>query len=94
MGYKTEKSKTLFQKAQRCLVGGLSSSFHKAPWSDYPIYMEHGKGAKVYDVDGNSYIDFLNAFGPNILGYVHPDLTKAVEKQLQKGTLLAAPNED
>lgn len=94
MDYKTEKSKTLFQKAQRSLVGGLSSSFHKAPWNEYPIYMEHGEGAKVYDVDGNSYIDFLNAFGPNILGYVHPELTKAVENQLHKATLMAAPNED
>ena len=75
MGYSTEKSKQLFQQAQRCLVGGLSSSFHKASWSDYPIYMDHGAGSKVFDVDGNSYIDFLNAFGPNILGYVHPNVT-------------------
>ena len=37
MAYTTEKSKELFQKAQRCLVGGLSSSFHKAPWNDYPM---------------------------------------------------------
>ena len=94
MDYKTEKSKELFAQAQRCLVGGLSSSFHKAPWNDYPIYMDHGEGSKVYDVDGNSYIDFLNAFGPNILGYVHPEVTKAVEKQLHKATLMAAPNED
>lgn len=94
MTYTTEKSKGLFQQAQRSLVGGLSSSFHKAPWNEYPIYMDHGEGAKVYDVDGNSYIDFLNAFGPNILGYVHPELTKAVEAQLRKATLMAAPNED
>ena len=94
MAYKTEKSKELFQKAQECLVGGLSSSFHKAPWNDYPIYMDHGKGSKLYDVDGNSYIDYLNAFGPNILGFVNENQTKAVIEQLQKGTLLAAPNED
>ncbi|MDE8734182.1 aspartate aminotransferase family protein [Eubacteriales bacterium DFI.9.88] len=94
MTYKTDKSKELFQKAQRCLVGGLSSSFHKAAWNEYPIYMDHGKGSKVYDVDGNSYIDYLNAFGPNLLGYVHPDLTAAVAKQLQKATLMAAPNAD
>ncbi|MEI3504608.1 MAG: aminotransferase class III-fold pyridoxal phosphate-dependent enzyme [Anaerovoracaceae bacterium] len=93
MAYTTEKSKELFQKAQRCLVGGLSSSFHKAPWNDYPIYMDHGVGSKVFDVDGNSYIDYLNAFGPNILGYVHPVLTAAVEAQLHKATLMAAPNE-
>ncbi|MCQ4637858.1 aspartate aminotransferase family protein [Anaerovorax odorimutans] len=94
MTYKTDKSKELFQQAQRCLVGGISSSFHKAPWNDYPIYMDHGEGARVFDVDGNSYIDYLNAFGPNILGYVHPALTEAVEKQLKKATLMAAPNAD
>ena len=48
MAYTTEKSKELFQKAQRCLVGGLSSSFHKAPWNDYPIYMDHGVGSVSY----------------------------------------------
>lgn len=94
MGYSTEKSKQLFQQAQNCLVGGLSSSFHKASWSEYPIYMDHGEGSRVFDVDGNSYIDFLNAFGPNILGYVHPEVTRAVEAQMHKATLMAAPNED
>ncbi len=94
MAYSTEKSKALFERAQRGLVGGLSSSFHKAPWMDYPIYMAYGKGSKLYDVDGNSYIDYLGAFGPNILGFAHEGLTKAVQEQLWKGTLLAAPSED
>ena len=94
MAYTTEESKKLFQQAQRCLVGGLASSFHKAPWNEYPIYMDHGEGSKVFDVDGNSYIDYLNAFGPNILGYVHPELTAAVKAQMDRATLMAAPNED
>ena len=89
----TEKSKALFERAQGSLVGGLSSSFHKGAWQDYPLYMAYGKGSKVYDVDGNSYIDYLNAFGPNILGYVHESLTQAVESQLQKATITAAPSE-
>jgi len=93
MTYSTEKSKALFERAQRCLVGGLSSSFHKGSWMEYPIYMDHGEGSKVYDVDGNSYIDYLNAFGPNILGYVQESLTRAVEAQLKKGKLTDAPSE-
>lgn len=94
MAYSTEKSKALFEKAQRGLVGGLASSFHKAPWMDYPVYMAYGRGSKLYDVDGNSYIDFLNAFGPGILGFAWPAVTEAVQKQLWKGTLYAAPSEE
>jgi glutamate-1-semialdehyde 2,1-aminomutase len=93
MAYRTEKSKALFERAQACLVGGVSSSFHKAPWSEYPIYMEYGRGSRVYDVDGNAYIDYLNAFGPLILGYVPEGVTPAVEAQLRRGTLTAAPSE-
>lgn len=94
MPYTTEKSKALFERAKRCLVGGVSSSFHKPPWSEHPIYMEYGKGSKVYDVDGNSYIDYLNAFGPLILGYVPDGVTQAVERQLHRATLTAAPSEE
>lgn len=93
MTYTTEKSKALFERAKNSLVGGVSSSFHKPPWSEYPVYMDYGKGSKLYDVDGNSYIDYLNAFGPLILGFAPAAVNAAVERQLQKGTLLAAPSE-
>lgn len=91
--FKTEKSKALFYDTKKYLVDGVASSFHKAPDEEYPIFIAYGKGAKLYDVDGNEYIDYNCAMGPTILGYNHPKLIEAVTEQLQKGTQFAAPTQ-
>ncbi len=88
--YNTTKSKELYEKAKRVLVKGIASSFHKAPYEEYPIYFENGKGSKIYDVDGNEYIEYGD-FGPMILGYCHPRIEKAVTEQLVQGSLFPGP---
>lgn len=91
--YRTEKSRELFEKAKHSLVGGVASSIHKGAWQEYPLYIERGKGSKIYDVDGNEYIDYMMAFGPMILGYSPETVNAAVRAQLDLGTQLAAPTE-
>ena len=57
--YTSDGSRKLFTELQKYLVDGVSSSFHKAEIEEYPIGATHGKGSKVYDVDGNEYIDYV-----------------------------------
>lgn len=88
--FNTEKSKALFEETKRYLVDGVASSFHKAADEEYPICLEKGKGSKVYDVDGNEYIDYIGAFGPMLLGFCPETVNQAVMKQLEKGSQLSA----
>lgn len=92
--FTTEKSKALFQQCKEYLVDGVSSSFHKAHNEEYPICITHGKGAHMYDVDGNEYVDYVAGFGPMILGYAPDVINKAVAAQLEKGSQFSAPSED
>lgn len=88
----TKKSAELFKRAQKSLSGGLSSDVQKGGWQEYPIYMEYGKGSKVYDVDGNAYIDYLLALGPLVHGYTPEPIIEAVKKQLDKATIFGSPS--
>lgn len=89
--FNSEKSEKLFQETKKYLVDGVSSSFHRAPIEEYPICMEYGKGSKLYDVDGNEYIDYVLGFGPMILGYSSDALKKAVIEQVERGSQFSAP---
>ena len=89
----TDKSRELFNEAKKLFVGGVASSLHKSAYEEHPLYIERGKGSKVYDVDGNEYIDYLAGYGPMILGYSHPAVNQAVIEQLEKGALFASPTE-
>ncbi len=55
----------------------------------YPIYLDNGKGGKVFDVDGNEYLDYVSALGAITLGYNYPAVSKAIKKQLAKGTIFS-----
>ncbi|MBW2410252.1 MAG: aspartate aminotransferase family protein [Deltaproteobacteria bacterium] len=88
---KTDKSKALFEDAKKLFVDGVVNSLHKSAYEEYPLYIDCGKGSKVYDADGNEYIDYLGGYGPMILGYCPPAVTAAVREQLDKGALLAGP---
>lgn len=92
--FTTEKSKSLFQECKEYLVDGVSSSFHKAHNEEYPICITQGKGARMYDVDGNEYVDYVAGFGPIILGYAPEAINKAVTEQLEKGSQFSAPTAD
>ena len=91
------KSKRLFERAKKSIPGG-SCSENRSPNRGltpgiYPLYMEKGKGSKIYDVDGNEYIDYLLGVGPIILGHSHPKVNEAVKEQIDKGTILGVNNE-
>lgn len=76
------------------LLDGVGSSFHVSSYRDYPVAMTHGKGSKLYDVDGNEYIDYVLGFGPMLLGYCPPAVDRAVAEQLRRGSHFSAPTED
>jgi len=89
--FNTSGSKSLFEAAKKSLLGGVASSLHKGRFEEYPIYITRGSGSRIYDVDGNEYIDYLGGFGPMILGYSPPSVNDAVMEQIAKGSQFAAP---
>src|SRR5687767_14243390 len=74
---RTPKSKELFERAAKSMPFGVASSFQAG--DPYPIYLESGNGARVTDVDGNTYIDFHNGFGAIAAGHSHPKVRAAIE---------------
>jgi glutamate-1-semialdehyde 2,1-aminomutase len=86
------KSKELFQKALRVIPGGVNSPV-RAFWAvgGNPLFIEKAKGSKIYDSDGNSYIDYVLSWGPMILGHAHPAVVKALKNAVMKGTSFGAP---
>lgn len=89
-----ENSKSLFQKAQQLIPGGVNSPVRafKAVGGD-PLFIESAKGAYLYDVDGNSYIELINSWGPMILGHGNRAIEKAVIEALKKSPSFGAPTE-
>jgi len=82
----------MYERARQTLSGGVASSYQaRAPW---PIYLERGQGAHVWDVDGNRMVDFHNGFGSMVQGHAHPAISAAVRDRLDLGTHFAAPTED
>ena len=71
------------------MPGGVQKSRHPVNYTEnYPIFMESGKGARIVDVDGNEYIDWLLSYGPIILGHCCPAVDDAVISEIKKGFLL------
>jgi glutamate-1-semialdehyde aminotransferase len=90
-----ERSEELLERAAR-LIPGSTQTLSKGPsqWVQgvAPGYIERGEGAHLYDVDGNRYLDFPMALGPVILGYGHPAVTQAIERQLRDGLVFTLPH--
>lgn len=85
------KSREYLERAKRSLAGGVSSPFRaKAP---VPLYFRNGCGARLEDVDGNEYIDYVLAWGPMILGYRHPAIVDAMHRQADLPTDYGAQHE-
>jgi len=88
----TETSKTLFSKAQTVIPGGVNSPVRACrAVGTTPLFVDRAAGAKIYDVDGNVYVDFVCSWGPMILGHGHPAVTAAIRAALEKGTSFGAP---
>lgn len=89
-----EKSVAAFEKAKQVLPGGVNSpvrAFKSVGMN--PVFMERGKGAKIYDIDGNEYIDYVLSWGPLILGHADDHVTEALKKTAELGTSFGAPTE-
>lgn len=82
----------LRQRARSVIANGMYGhlSVNRLPGT-YPQYYARGQGARVWDVDGNEYVDLMCSFGPNILGHHHPKVTAAAQAQLSVGDTLAGP---
>jgi glutamate-1-semialdehyde 2,1-aminomutase len=86
------KSKILFHKARSLIPGGVNSPVRafKAVGRS-PLFISKAKGSRIYDVDGNSFIDYVLSWGPMILGHAHPRVVKALKKAVENGTSYGAP---
>ncbi len=87
-----DRSKEAYQKALTLMPGGVNSPVRafKAVGMN-PIFMERGKGSKIYDIDGNEYIDYVLSWGPLILGHAHPDVVEALKRVAETGTSFGMP---
>jgi glutamate-1-semialdehyde 2,1-aminomutase len=88
---RTPKSRALYERAERSMPFGVTSSFQAG--DPYPIYLAEGRGSRVTDVDGHSYIDYHNGFGSMIVGHAHPKVRAAIERAAAAGTHFAATTE-
>jgi glutamate-1-semialdehyde 2,1-aminomutase len=87
----TPTSAEYFDRARRVMPGGVPSSFQlNDPW---PVYIERGEGALVWDVDGGEYVDFHNGFGVMCIGHANPVVGEAVKARQAEGTHFAAPTQ-
>jgi glutamate-1-semialdehyde 2,1-aminomutase len=85
---KTERSRQLYERACRTTPGGIHSNVRKA-WQPVPMFYDRGEGSRVWDVDGNEYIDYVLARGPLLLGHSPTPVIEAVKKQLDRGLMYA-----
>ncbi|MCK1977032.1 glutamate-1-semialdehyde 2,1-aminomutase [Jeotgalicoccus huakuii] len=89
-----DKSKALYDEAVKVMPGGVNSparAFKSV--GDHPLFIDHAKGSRVYDVDGNEYIDYSLSFGPLILGHADDQVVKSLQEAAVKGTSFGAPTE-
>jgi len=86
------RSHQLWTEAREALPRGVPSSFQDA--APQPIFMDRGKGSRVWDVDGNEYVDFHNGFGVMVVGHAHPKIVEAVRRRIELGSHFAQPVED
>ena len=86
-------SRRLFEQARQVIPGGVNSPVRafKAVGGE-PLFFARGKGAMLYDVDGNGYIDYVLSWGPLILGHAHGEIVRAVQEAASDGTSFGAPN--
>ena len=88
---KTKKSKRIYEVAKEVLPSGVESNFRMV--DPYPFYITHGQGSRVWDVDGNEYIDFLMSQGVLLLGHNRREIREAVGEQIKNGMTFALPTE-
>jgi glutamate-1-semialdehyde 2,1-aminomutase len=92
-GTRNAESEALLERARRVVPGGVYG--HQSPRmvvaGAYPYFFARGEGCRIWDVDGNEYIDLMCSYGPIVLGHRHPQVEEAVRAQLQRGDCFNAP---
>ena len=89
-----KNSQRLFQEAQQYLPGGVDSPVRAFKVvGGIPPFIVRGRGSRIYDADGNEYIDYVCSWGPLILGHSHPQVVEALKQALERGTSFGAPTE-
>ena len=89
---RTPKSAALFERARASMPLGVASSFQA--YDPYPLFMTDARGSRIWDADGNEYIDFDMAFGVLAAGHSHPLLAEALQYRVANGTCYTFPVED
>ncbi|AIQ31941.1 MULTISPECIES: glutamate-1-semialdehyde 2,1-aminomutase [Paenibacillus] len=87
-----EASRTAFEEAKQYIPGGVNSpvrAFKSVGLT--PVYVDRGEGSRIFDIDGNSFIDYVCSWGPLIMGHAHPEVVKALQETAVKGTSFGAP---
>lgn len=89
-----KRSKTLFDEAVKYIPGGVNSPVRafKSVGGD-PVFIKSASGSKLYDVDGNEYIDYVGSWGPMIVGHCNPRVNDAIKRVIDSGTSFGAPTE-
>jgi glutamate-1-semialdehyde 2,1-aminomutase len=90
----TSKSQSLFAEAQNLIPGGVNSpvrAFRSVGGN--PLFISKAKGSKIYDADGNEFVDYVGSWGPMIVGHAHPAVSEALKKAVENGTSYGAPTE-
>ena len=91
---RTEESKRLFEASRQRIPGGVNSPVRAfGSVGRTPLFIDHAKGSRIADVDGNEYIDYVCSWGPGILGHAHPEVIEAVKEACEKGLTYGAPTE-
>ena len=90
---KTDNSKKIYEKAKKSIPGGVNSPVRafQSVDKEYPIFIKSGNGSKLYDEDGNEYVDMIGSWGPMILGHNYPKVLEVVKKELENGTSFGLP---
>lgn len=89
-----KRSSALFKEAQKVIPGGVNSPVRAfTAVGGTPIYIEKAKGAYLYDADGNKFIDYINSWGPMVLGHAYDPVVEAVSSMAKKGTSFGMPSE-
>src|SRR5829696_10233035 len=87
------KSEQLFADALKLIPGGVNSPVRAfRAVGGQPFFVNRAAGARVWDVDGNEYIDYVGTWGPAILGHAHPKIIAAVKAAAEQGTSFGIPN--
>lgn len=87
-----EQSREEYERARQYLPGGVNSPARAfSSVREEPIFIERAEESRIYDIDGNEYIDFVNSWGPMLFGHCQEDVLKSVSEQLDKGTSFGAP---